>query len=57
MLLSTLNQKGEESQHMCCSKRVHEIELLRNKSADERAVTKMVMREKDETATQLTEQQ
>ncbi|KAE9085622.1 hypothetical protein PF007_g21076 [Phytophthora fragariae] len=57
MLLSTLNQKDEESQHMCCSKRVHEIELLRNKSADERAVTKMVMREKDETATQLTEQQ
>ncbi|KAE9340616.1 hypothetical protein PF008_g11020 [Phytophthora fragariae] len=58
MLLSALNQKDGELQQMCCDygERVHEIELLRDKLADERALTKRVMREKDETATQLAEQ-
>ncbi|KAE8902169.1 hypothetical protein PF005_g14954 [Phytophthora fragariae] len=58
MLLSALNQKDGELQQMCCDygECVHANELLRDKLADERAPTKRVMREKDETATQLAEQ-
>ncbi|KAJ8569206.1 hypothetical protein ON010_g6054 [Phytophthora cinnamomi] len=58
MLLSALNHKDGELQQMCCDydERVHEIEMLREKLADEKALTKKVMSEKDETAAHLAEQ-
>ncbi|GMG16817.1 unnamed protein product [Phytophthora fragariaefolia] len=58
MLLSALNQKDGELQQMCCdyNERLHELELLREKLVDEKALTKRVMREKDDTTAQLAEQ-
>ncbi|KAG7387696.1 Cilia- and flagella-associated protein 57 [Phytophthora pseudosyringae] len=58
MLLGALNHKDGELQQMCCDydERVHELETLRDKLADERALTKRVLREKEESAAQLAEQ-
>ncbi|KAL4172279.1 hypothetical protein KRP22_007443 [Phytophthora ramorum] len=58
MLLGDLNHKDSELQQMCCDydERLHEMEALRGKLADERALTKRIMREKEEGAAQLAEQ-
>ncbi|ETM51514.1 hypothetical protein L914_04652 [Phytophthora nicotianae] len=58
MLLGALNQKDNELQQMCCDydERMHEIEILREKLADEKNVTKRMMREKEESIHQLAEQ-
>ncbi|EEY60234.1 uncharacterized protein PITG_12569 [Phytophthora infestans T30-4] len=58
MLLGALNQKDNELQQLCCDfdERLHEIEMLREKLADEKAHTTRVMRERDESVAQLAEQ-
>ncbi|KAG3110122.1 hypothetical protein PI124_g12053 [Phytophthora idaei] len=58
MLLGALTQKDNELQQMCCDydERTHEIEILRKKLTDEKALTKRFIREKEESVAQLAEQ-
>ncbi|KAG6970362.1 hypothetical protein JG688_00004896 [Phytophthora aleatoria] len=57
MLLGALTQKDNELQQMCCDydERTHEIEILREKLTDEKALTKRFIREKEESVAQLAE--
>ncbi|KAF4317609.1 hypothetical protein BBO99_00005603 [Phytophthora kernoviae] len=58
MLLGALTQKDTELQQMNCdyNERMHDIEVLREKLADEKFLTNRLVREKDESLAQLMEQ-